>query len=216
MGGALRRPPPAPVDGPARRDGPRTVADARGNGGADAALEFAVTLDAAVDEAVTVDYATADGSATAGEDYTATSGTLTFAAGERRKTVSVAILDDAIDEGEETFRLRLSNASGARIGDGECEAGKSLQGELGYGLSMFGDRFTGTPYVGFGLSDGDGLDFRLGWWLTSTLEGDPGFEVNLDATRLEPANDAAPEYGVMLRTAIRCDCGRVPACAATC
>ncbi|MCY4607869.1 MAG: hypothetical protein OXD40_04635 [bacterium] len=100
--------------------------------------------------------------------------------------------------------------------DGECEAGKSLQGELGYGLSMFGDRFTGTPYVGFGLSDGDGLDFRLGWWLTSTLEGDPGFEVNLDATRLEPANNAAPEYGVMLRAAIRCDCGRVPACAATC
>ena len=97
-----------------------TVADARADEGADAGLEFVVTLDAAVNEAVTVDYATADGSATAGEDYTAASGTLTFAAGERRKTVSVAILDDAIDEGEETFLFRLSNAKGARIGDGEA------------------------------------------------------------------------------------------------
>ena len=97
-----------------------TVSDARADEGADAEMEFVVTLDAAVDEAVTVDYATADGSATAGEDYTAASGTLTFAAGERRKTVSVAILDDAIDEGEETFLFRLSNAKGARIGDGEA------------------------------------------------------------------------------------------------
>ena len=83
-------------------------------------MDFAVTLDAAMDEAVTVDYETADGTATAGADYTATSGTLTFAAGERSKTVSVAILDDALDEGKETFLLRLSNADGAVIEDGEA------------------------------------------------------------------------------------------------
>ena len=98
-----------------------SVADAKAHEGTDASMDFAVTLDAAMDEAVTVDYATADGSATAGEDYTATSGTLTFAAGERRKTVSVAILDDAIDEGKETFKLRLSNAEGAVIEDGEAD-----------------------------------------------------------------------------------------------
>ncbi len=97
-----------------------SVADAKAHEGTDASMEFAVTLDAAMDEAVTVDYATADGSATAGEDYTATSGTLTFAAGERSKTVSVGVLDDAIDEGKETFRLRLSNAQGAVIEDGEA------------------------------------------------------------------------------------------------
>ena len=67
---------------------------------------------------VTVDYATADGSAQAGADYTATSGTLRFAAGERSKTVSVTVLDDDHDEGEETVTVTLSNASGARITDG--------------------------------------------------------------------------------------------------
>ena len=97
-----------------------TVADARADEGADAGLDFVVTLDAAMPESITVDYATADGTATAGEDYTAASGTLTFAVGERTKTVRVAILDDAIDEGEETFLFRLSNAKGARIGDGEA------------------------------------------------------------------------------------------------
>ena len=97
-----------------------TVADARANEGADAAIEFEVSLSQAASATITVDYATENGSATAGEDYTATSGTLTFAAGERTKTVRVAILDDAIDEGEETFVFRLSNAEGARIGDGEA------------------------------------------------------------------------------------------------
>ncbi len=100
-----------------------SVADARANEGADAAAAFEVSLSRAftgAEHRVTVDYATADGSATAGEDYTAASGTLTFTAGERVKTVSVAILDDSHDEGEETFTLSLSNATGAHIGDGEA------------------------------------------------------------------------------------------------
>ena len=100
-----------------------SVADAEANEGADAAVDFEVSLSRAYTNAahsVTVDYATADGTATAGEDYTATSGTLTFAPGETEKTVRVPVLDDVIDEGEETFTLRLSNAQGARIGDGEA------------------------------------------------------------------------------------------------
>ena len=76
-----------------------------------------MTLDRAASETVTVDYATTDGTAQAGQDYTAAKGTLTFAAGETRKTVSIAVLDDAHDEGEETLTLTLSNASGARIAD---------------------------------------------------------------------------------------------------
>ena len=66
---------------------------------------------------VTVDYETVDGSAKAGEDYVAASGTLTFEVGETEKTVAVTVLDDAKDEGEETFRLRLSNAVGAYLLD---------------------------------------------------------------------------------------------------
>ena len=94
------------------------VADARVDEGAGATLAFAVTLDRAASGTVTVDYATADGTATAGADYTAASGTLTFQAGESSKTIAVAVLDDAHDEGEETLTLTLSNASGAWIQDG--------------------------------------------------------------------------------------------------
>ena len=100
-----------------------SVADARGREGTDEAVVFEVSLDRAFTSAshrVTVDYATADGTAKAGEDYTAGADTLTFAAGERVKTVSVPILDDSHDEGEETFTLRLANATGARIGDAEA------------------------------------------------------------------------------------------------
>ncbi len=101
----------AKVQGPARI----RVADARAKEGKDASLDFAVTLNRAASGPVSVDYATKDGTATAGSDYTATSGTLTFAAGETAKTVSVPLLDDAHDEGKETFTLGLSNPRGAYL-----------------------------------------------------------------------------------------------------
>ena len=96
------------------------VADARVEEGADAVLVFTVTLSRAASAALTVDYATADGSAHAGDDYRAASGTLTFGTGERSTTIEVAVLDDAHDEGEETLTLRLSNPSGGRLADGEA------------------------------------------------------------------------------------------------
>ena len=76
-----------------------SVADADVREGPDATLDFVVTLSRERTEATTVDYATSDGTATAGTDYTAASGTLTFVAGETSKTVSVAVLDDTHDEG---------------------------------------------------------------------------------------------------------------------
>ena len=97
-----------------------SVADAEAQEGTDAAVEFAVTLSRAASGEVTVNYATRDGTATAGEDYTFTRGTLTFDAGETSKTVSVPILDDALDEGSETFTLKLTGVRGAAIGDGEA------------------------------------------------------------------------------------------------
>ena len=97
-----------------------SVADAEASEEDDTAVEFVVTLAPASSDTVTVDYATSDGTATAGEDYTATSGTLTFAAGDTTKTVSVPIADDTVDDGGETFTLTLSNASGAALGDAEA------------------------------------------------------------------------------------------------
>ena len=102
--------------------GPATVsvADAEVDEGT-GPLEFRVTLSRARTEATAVDYATSDVTATAGEDYTETAGTLTFDAGVTERTVSVPVLDDTHDEGEETLTLTLSNpvpAAYVRIGDG--------------------------------------------------------------------------------------------------
>ena len=93
-----------------------SVADARVEEAADATLDFEVTMSRASVSTVTVDYATSDGTgsngAVAGVDYTAASGTLTFAPGEMAKTVSVAVFEDTHDEGEETLTFTLSNPSG--------------------------------------------------------------------------------------------------------
>ena len=95
-----------------------SVADARAREGEDETIDFAVSLSRAASGAVSVTWATADGSARAGSDYTRASGKLRFAPGETEKTISVPVLDDAHDEGAETMRLRLSAASGAAIADG--------------------------------------------------------------------------------------------------
>ena len=96
-----------------------SVADAQVQEAAGASVDFVVTLDPASADTVTVDYTTSDetgtAGATAGSDYTAADDTLTFAPGETSKTIRIAVLDDAIDEGEETFTLTLSNASGGAV-----------------------------------------------------------------------------------------------------
>ena len=68
---------------------------------------------------MTVDYTTAADSATAGGDYTSTSGTLTFLAGQRTATIEVTVIDDSDEEQDETFKVNLSNAQGATIEDAE-------------------------------------------------------------------------------------------------
>jgi hypothetical protein len=87
---------------------------AEGNAGT-ANLTFTVTLSAASGKAVSVDYATADGTATAGSDYTNKSGTLTFAPGETSKTVAVTVAGDTTTEASETVLLNLSNPVNATL-----------------------------------------------------------------------------------------------------
>ena len=118
-GRALTNSPQASVGGAARiRVGSHWARE-----GTKKPVRFLVKLSRAVSHEVRVDYATKDGvgmlggnaPAAAGADYTATSGTLLFEAGERRKTVDVVVLDDSVDEGAEYFLLALSNPQGAHL-----------------------------------------------------------------------------------------------------
>ena len=105
-------------------------------------------------------------------------------------------------------RLWALPASSGLTANGEAEPSSRFDAEVGYGMALLGDRFTGTPNVGFGLSD-TARDYRIGWRLTSAAPNASGFEVSLDATRREAVNDPGSgsgagkaEHGVMLRSAI--------------
>ena len=80
--------------------------------------EFVVQLSASSDKLVTVAYETRDGTAAAGSDYTSTSGTLRFDAGETNKTIAVPTLEDATAEETEGFTVQLRDPSGATVADG--------------------------------------------------------------------------------------------------
>ena len=100
-----------------------SVADVKVREGPGAVLAFNVMLDRASRETATVDWETLDGSAKAGEDYVAASGTLTFAPGQTVKTVNVAVIDDAHDEGTEVMLLYAAERAGRghrrRRGEGD-------------------------------------------------------------------------------------------------
>src|SRR5439155_888514 len=80
---------------------------------------FTVSLSAPSDKTVTVSYATADGTASAGSDYVAQSGTLTFPPGATNKTIIIAVSGDSSAEFNETFFVNLSNPVNATIADGQ-------------------------------------------------------------------------------------------------
>src|SRR5262249_3656033 len=133
--------------------------------------------------AVSVHYATSDGTATAGSDYTPVSGTLTFADGEASKTFTVAVLDDSLVEGNETVTLTLSNPTGgATLGspasvvftivDNDASTGVALptgftQSVVATGLSS-GTALAAAPDGRiFALEQGgDGRVSQTGWMIT--------------------------------------------------
>ncbi|MFN8491541.1 MAG: Calx-beta domain-containing protein [Caldilineaceae bacterium] len=80
---------------------------------------FTVSLAPASSQAVSVNYATANGSAVAGSDYTARSGTLTFNAGVTSAQITIPIINDTVVESDETFVVNLSNAVNATIADNQ-------------------------------------------------------------------------------------------------
>ena len=80
---------------------------------------FTVTLSAASGQTVTVNYATADGTATQPADYTSTSGTLTFTPGQTTRTITVPVIGEVVPEANETFFVNLSGAANATIADNQ-------------------------------------------------------------------------------------------------
>lgn len=104
---------------------------------------FTVNLSAASSETVTVSYTTADDTALADSDYTATSGVLTFAPGETSQTLSVAIVGDALVESDETFFINLADPNNATI---------TMAQAIG---SITNDDTTATPPILPGLSISD-------------------------------------------------------------
>ena len=88
----------------------------------EAALTHAVTvrLSAASGHTVTVNYATANGTATFNSDYNTASGTVSFAPGQVTKTINVNVLADSLNEGNEVFYINLSGATNASISDNQA------------------------------------------------------------------------------------------------
>jgi hypothetical protein len=105
-----------PADAPSVSINDVTVTE--GNTGSLSAT-FTLTLSAAYGQPVTVHFATADGSATAGSDYTAASGDVTIPAGQTTWPVTVAVLGDRLPEPTENFFVNLSGVTNGFIGDGQ-------------------------------------------------------------------------------------------------
>ena len=158
-------------------DGPPSlsVADVSGHEDSVGNLSFTVTLNPESGKDVSLDYAIADGTATAGSDYTRTDGTLTFSAGETTKTIDVPVLEDGSPEEDETFTVTLSNAVNATLGDGaatgtirdddpvpaslsiEDVEGLESSDALEFPVTLTGDREAGTTVtVDYATSDATG------------------------------------------------------------
>ncbi|HEX7149841.1 MAG TPA: Calx-beta domain-containing protein [Thermoanaerobaculia bacterium] len=90
-----------------------------GNAGTSMAA-FTVTLAGSTSQTVTVDYSVADGTAVAGSDYAAVSGTLTFFAGQTTQTIHVPIAGDQLDEPDETFFVNLTTPTNATLADNQA------------------------------------------------------------------------------------------------
>jgi uncharacterized repeat protein (TIGR02543 family) len=134
---------------------------------ADATATITVTLSPASGRLAAVDYATSDGTATAGSDYTAISGTLTFTPGQASLSFTVPVTDDGAPEAVETLNLDLSSAANATI-----------SGTNPVTLSIVDNDLTLTQYVSGSGSAGvtpDQPTYTDGQLVTLTATADPGW-----------------------------------------
>jgi Calx-beta domain/CHRD domain len=159
---------------------PPTVSVANASAAEDAgSVVFTVRLSRRSSKRVTVRYATADGSATAGSDYSAARGRLVFKPGQRVRRISVPLIENSAPAGDETFYIILSHPTNARI------AGSQAQGKiLAHNLpAAFKIRATLTGAPGSGAGTGE---------ITMTLDAAKG-EASFSLTLV--GSPEAPELG---------------------
>ena len=138
-------------------------------------VSFKVTLNQAPVSTVTVDWATADGTATAPLDYQSANGVITFNAGETTQTVTVQIVGELLEEAYETFLVNLSNPTGgAAIGDGQGQGTiTNTDGTTDRSRLMFHNFVTNRLYR-WHMKNGNTLDTYN--WVTPWAT-DPGWTV---------------------------------------
>ena len=158
-----------------------SIADVSGLEDSVGNLRFDVTLDTASGKEITLDYATADDTATAGSDYTQTNETLTFSAGETTKTIDVPVLEDGSPEEDETFTVTLSKAVNVTIGD-----------STGTGTILDDDPVPAALSIG----DVEGLESRAALRFPVTLTGDreAGTTVTVDYATSDATGTAGSDY----------------------
>ena len=144
-------------------------------------LTFTVTLSAVSGQTVTVDYASADGSALAGSDYAAVGDSLTFDPGEQSLDVSVQIIGDTASEPDETFSLTLSNAQNATIAT--ATATGTIEND---------DTVPALSIVGDSVLEGDSGQTAL--TLTVTLSAASGQTVTVDYASADLSAVAGEDY----------------------
>jgi Calx-beta domain/Matrixin len=162
---------------------------AEGTTGAPSKLLFNVVLSATSIYTITVDYATANGTATAGSDYTAKNGTLTFVPGAASQTIEVAVTQDATVEPDETVLLNLSNATQATIADNQGVG--TIQADDGLLVSI-ADKTSGEGNAGF-----TPVDFKV--TLSAPAPGPGNVTVNwatANGTAVQPGDYTAANGAV--------------------
>ena len=118
--------------------------------------------------ATSVSYTTANGSAVAGSDYTANSGTINFAAGQATATITVRTINDTVYEGAETFTLRLTGVSGGSLGTNAVRTGTIRASDVPAGSGSFSVASNVT------VDEGQGATFRI------TRTGDASFATTVN------------------------------------
>jgi hypothetical protein len=108
---------------------------------------FEVSLDPPSPAPAFVDYVTQNGTATAGTDYAASSGTVSFAPGQTTAVVEIGVFGDLVPEPDETFLVRLQNPQGAVVDDGEA-IGTIVNDDGAPEVPLLGELRHGTSYTG--------------------------------------------------------------------